>query len=402
MALVSSGALYDALRQHHLLSHQRLAQLPGLIQGRCTEARTLARTLIQRGWLTLYQANELLAGNGAGLVVGPYHVLQWLGTGGLSQVYKARHRDYDLTVALKVLRPEVIGDEQGRAQFMQEMEAMARFDHPNIVQFCDVDQAGDTFYFAMEFVEGVDLGKQVALSGPLPVACACEYVRQAALGLQHAHERNIVHRDVKPVNLFLTHAPVLDAGRSKPRKTIPTRPVIKIIDWGLALERGPQASASAPAARNGLVGTADYLAPEQARDPAGADVRSDIYSLGCTFYFLLTGQPPFPHGNLAEKLMQHQSVRPRRLEDFRQDVPEEVDTVLRRMLAKWPQARFQTPAALASALKPFTRNEAATGQVPVRQGEKVGRGKDDTPLPGALAGPADAAADLEPRRRQTR
>src|SRR5262249_34903287 len=156
----------------------------------------------------------------------------------------------------------------------------------------------NTFFFAMEFVEGVDLGKRVSLSGPLPVHEACEYMRQAALGLQHAYERNIIHRDIKPANLFLTQAPILEAGQLRRQKPVPTRPLIKIIDWGLALHRKAREGSELA---TGLVGTADYLSPEQAQDGWTIDNRSDLYSLGCTFYFLLTGQPPFPVKNLARK-----------------------------------------------------------------------------------------------------
>src|SRR5207249_2275970 len=143
--------------------------------------------------------------NGHELAIGPYHVLDKLGQGGLSAVYKARHRDHQNLVAIKMIKAEVFASPEGRQQFLQEVEAMARLDHPNIVQFCDADQWNDTYYFAMEYVEGTDLGKVVRLSGALPVREACDYIRQAALGLQHAYERNLIHRDIKPVNLFLTH-----------------------------------------------------------------------------------------------------------------------------------------------------------------------------------------------------
>ena len=205
MTISSSGMLMDALRQHQLLTPEQLAELPQLAQGRCGHARTLAKILIQKGWLAVYQVNQLLAGNGQELVIGPYHVLEKLGQGGLSSVYKARHHENQTLVAIKMIRPEVFANPEGRQQFLQEVEAMARLDHPNIVQFCDADQWNDTFYFAMEYVEGTDLGKVIRLCGALPVREACNYIRQSALGLQHAYERNLIHRDIKPVNLYLTH-----------------------------------------------------------------------------------------------------------------------------------------------------------------------------------------------------
>src|SRR5262249_4448604 len=162
--------------------------------------RGLARSMLKRGWLTVYQMNQLLAGHGKELIFGPYHVLDRLGSGGQSLVFKARHSEHGWIVALKVIRSELIVSTETTMQFLQEVEATAERDPPNIVPSCDADQAGDTFYCAMEYVEGTDLGKVVGLSGPLPVPQASDYVRQTALGLQHAHEHNLVHRDIKPVN----------------------------------------------------------------------------------------------------------------------------------------------------------------------------------------------------------
>ncbi len=394
MSIVSSGALIDTLRQHHLLAADKLAQLPHMATGRCGEARVLAKLLGQRGWLTIYQINELLAGRGASLAMGPYVILDRLGQGGLSQVFKARHGMHGWIVALKAIRPEAMADSAGREQFLHEMEAMERLDHPNIVQFCDLDQAGDIYYFAMEFVEGNDLGKHVALGGPLPVAEACNYIRQAALGLQHAHERNLVHRDIKPVNLFLTHplVPVKVASQGNKIKEI-KQPLIKILDWGLAGLRSPKGQSGpqlAPSKTAGIVGTADFLSPEQARNYQTVDIRGDIYSLGCTLYFLLAGRAPFPTGSLMQKILQHQQADPEPLESFRSDMPSGLSRVLKRMLAKNPDDRFQTPAAVAVALAPFVRVELAEhgtvcGKIAWFKNAGPGPGKDNTPLPGAFA-----------------
>jgi len=402
MGIVSSGVLYDVLRQYRLLSPDRLAQLPGIAQGRCGDARSLAKLLIQRDWLTIYQANEILAGNADELVYGPYHVLDVLGKGGLSLVFRAKHFEYDWTVALKVLRPEALSDDYGRHQFLKEMEAMEAMDHPNIVQFCDVDQVGDTFYFAMEYVAGVDLGKHVSLSGPLPATEACEYIRQTALGLQHAHERNLVHRDIKPVNLLLTHVPVIDAGKPQTRKA--KKPLIKLLDWGLADWRLPKGQFAVPLTAampgmKGINGTIDYLSPEQARDASTVDIRGDIYSLGCTFYFLLMGQPPFPEGNLAKKLMLHQSAQPKPIRDIRADVPDDALSILDRMLAKKPEDRFQTPAAVALALKTLTRGDTALAtQQRFPSDPRRARRKDDTPLPKMMEHIANLGVQFSPSR----
>ena len=406
MLISSSGMLMDMLRQHELLSREQLAQLPHFSTGRCGDARSFAKALIQRGWLSVYQVNQLLSGNAAELVIGPYYVLDKLGQGGLSTVYQGKHREHGNLVAIKIIKPEVFASPEGRQQFLQEVEAMARLDHENIVQFCDADQWKNTFYFAMEYVDGTDLGKVVRLSGALPVYEACDYIRQAALGLQHAFERNLIHRDIKPVNLFLTQvscdtrsaAAALFATRNDPaptskKSTLMMRSLIKILDWGLASVRCPIGSGADAAQENvsrSIVGTADYLAPEQARNANLADMRSDIYSLGCTFYFLLTGQPPFPDGTLMQKILQHQTAEPRPIDDFRTDVPPAVTMLIQRMMAKDPEKRFQTPASAALALLPFSRRPAGqsySSLMPVLRAKPVSR--DDTPIPPNLAARAD-------------
>lgn len=408
MGISSSGMLMDALRQHALLSPDQLTQLPNLAQGRCGDARLFAKSLLQKGWLSVYQVNQLLAGNGQDLLIGPYHVLDKLGQGGLSSVFKGKHRDTGNLVAVKIIKPEVFASPEGRQQFLQEVEAMARLDHPNIVQFCDADQFKHTFYFAMEYVDGTDMGKVVRLCGALPVHEACDYIRQAALGLQHAYERNLIHRDIKPVNLFLTHASLESHGAASAvfatrhelttathgaKATMQMKPIIKILDWGLASLRNPKGQGNGQTdevARN-VVGTADYLSPEQARNANAVDIRSDIYSLGCTLYFLLTGQAPFPDGSLMQKIMQHQQGEPRPISEFRSDVPVGLLAILKRMLAKKPEDRFQTPASVGLALLPFTRRTPtlSSGTLPVLKG-MLPAPNADTPLPPALARVGDS------------
>ncbi len=406
MLISSSGALMDSLRQHQLLTAAQCAELPQLAQGRCGDARALAKTLIQRGWLSVFQVNQLLFGKGEELIIGPYLVLERLGQGGLSSVFHARHREHDNQVAIKLIKPEVFASPEGRKAFLQEVEAMARLDHANIVQFCDADQWRDTYYFAMEYVEGTDLGKVVRLSGALPVQQACDYIRQSALGLQHAYERNLIHRDIKPVNLFLTQVPLevrraaesLFATRQEQaspaalgKDTVLTRPLIKILDWGLASLRSPKGLGEIESSENvakSLVGTADYLSPEQARNANMVDIRGDIYSLGCSLYFLLTGQAPFPDGSLMQKILQHQTAAPRPIADFRDDVPADVIAIVQRMLAKDPNDRFQTPASAALALLSFARRTASLtgnlGVMPASRPSPTPSVRDDTPLPAAL------------------
>jgi serine/threonine-protein kinase len=246
----------------------------------------------------------------------------------------------------------------------------------------------------MEYVEGTDLGKVVRLAGMLPPAEACDYARQAALGLQHAHERSLIHRDIKPVNLILTTPPADSIAAGTP----PPPPLIKILDWGLACLRPPSDRRAGPPGgtpTRAIIGTADYLSPEQARNADLADIRSDIYSLGCTLYFLLTGQPPFPGGTLMQKLIQHQQAEPAPVESLNPEVSPALGALVRRMLAKKPEDRFQTPAALALALSPFLR-KLGSGVLPVRRAfrpalaPEAKRLEDNTPIPGALR-PQDPA-----------
>ncbi|OAI44889.1 hypothetical protein AYO44_13455 [Planctomycetaceae bacterium SCGC AG-212-F19] len=344
-SITSVGALVERLHEYELLDARQLGELADRANA-ATEPRALAQQLIKRGWLTPYQVNQLFQGRGRELVVGPYVVQERLGEGGVGQVFKAWHRKMNRVVALKIIRKELLGDPEVVGRFHREVQVLGQLDHPNIVHPYDAGIAGAGRYLAMEYVEGTDLGKLVKQGGPMPVEQACAYIRQAALGLQHAHERGLVHRDIKPHNLIMS---VRDG-------------LIKVADLGLA--RLPRAVntefTAALAGANGtgtltpanamLMGTADYLAPEQALDFHKADVRADIYSLGCTLYYLLAGQPPFPTTTIAEKLLKHQQAEPPSLASVRKDVPAGLDEVLRKMLAKQPADRFQTPAEVANAL----------------------------------------------------
>ncbi len=272
-----------------------------------------------------------------------YRVIGWLGAGGMGTVYKAEHRVMQRPVALKVIDPRLIDKPAAVERFHREVLAAARLTHPNIVTAHDADQAGATHFLVMEFIDGTNLTRLVSERGPLAVATACNYVRQAALGLQHAFEQGMVHRDIKPHNLVLT-------GASGPTGDLGT---IKILDFGLARFVSENAPAEDVTEVGTLMGTPDYIAPEQANDCHGADIRADIYSLGCTLYFLLTGRPPFGGGTALEKLVAHLQRKPMPLTERRQDVPPELARVIERMMAKDPARRYQTPAEVAAALAPF-------------------------------------------------
>jgi WD40 repeat protein/predicted Ser/Thr protein kinase len=272
-----------------------------------------------------------------------YRVLALLGQGGMGAVYKAEHRLMERCVALKTIGRD-LSDRPGLVErFHREVKAAARLSHPNIVTAYDAERAGRTHFLVMEYVEGRDLSQLVKQRGALPVEEACEYVRQAAFGLQHAHERGMIHRDIKPHNLMVT-----PEGQ------------VKILDFGLArFVREAGAQSGAVTLLGSVMGTPDYMAPEQASDSHQADIRADIYSLGCTLYHLLSGRVPFPKGSFFDKIMWHATDQPTPLHQLRPDLPPELIRVVERMMEKKPRRRYQTPAEVAQALAPFARGGPA-------------------------------------------
>jgi CheY-like chemotaxis protein len=283
-----------------------------------------------------------------------YEILGELGRGGMGVVYKARHERMNRVVALKVIDKKHLTNPDGIRRFYQEIQAAAQLSHRNIVLAYDAGQCGDTHYFAMEYVEGVDLNRKVQQVGPLPVDEARDYIRQAAEGLQHAHERGLVHRDIKPSNLLVTGTAPERRGPRVPTPTPLEGPTVKILDLGLALLHQPfeLSEAAAGLTRDGrVVGTADYMAPEQWMNAHKVDIRADLYSLGCTFYFLLTGRVPFPCAETMEKMLKHHLDEPVPVEHLRSGVPRKLAAIVRRLLAKKPEQRFQQPAELVDVLR---------------------------------------------------
>jgi WD40 repeat protein len=285
-----------------------------------------------------------------------YRVLGLIGAGGMGAVYKAEHRLMERLVALKVMTRALVASEATVDRFRREVKAAARLAHPNIVAAYDAEQAGDLHFLVMEHVEGTDLARWLARHGPLPVEEACEYARQCAAGLQHAHEHGMIHRDVKPHNLMRT-----------PGGTV------KILDFGLArLAAEAGAVASGVTGEGTLLGTVDYLAPEQADDARRADIRSDIYSLGCTLYHLLCGRPPFPKGSVVQKVMAHTEREPLSIRELRPDVPPRLARVVQRMMAKSPDDRYQTPDEVGDALAPFVGQTVVIDPTPLRKKDAAG------------------------------
>jgi serine/threonine protein kinase/Leucine-rich repeat (LRR) protein len=348
MATVPSSSLVDTLRQYRLLEPTQLEELKNGQPG-SPDPKALAKELMNRGWLTAYQVNQLFQGKAQELVLGQYVLLERLGEGGMGQVFKARHRNLNRIAAIKLIRKERLNNPDAIKRFQREVRAAAALDHPNIVRALDADEIGGTHLLVMEHIEGAtDLAQLVKKNGPLPVAQACEYIRQAALGLQHAFERGMVHRDIKPANLLLT----------ADRKTV------KVLDMGLA-RLDPLAAdddKSSTMTHEGMVmGTPDYLSPEQAQESHTVDIRADLYSLGCSFYFVLTGRVPFPGGTLIDKLFKHRLEEPKPVECLRSDLPLGLAAVVRKLMAKKPEDRYQTPAQLTAALaEPFTSDSRAS------------------------------------------
>ncbi|GEM_PF-2051737 len=368
MPIATVADLVAALRTHRLLAPDQLDALatppgPPFERGGTggwlpPDARAAARHFVQRGWLTTYQVNEIFLGRGANLLLGSYVLLELLGEGGMGQVFKARNWKLGQVVALKLIRKERLANPNTVKRFYREIRAAAKLEHPNIVRALDADEANGTHFFVMEFVVGQDLHKLVKTSGPLEVSRACEYVRQAALGLQHAQERGLVHRDIKPHNLLVCSeqwAVGSKSGAASP--SLPTAhcplPTVKILDMGLArIDTDADGEHSSTMTQEGtVVGTPDYIAPEQVMDSHGVDIRADLYSLGCTLYFLLAGRPPFAGGTFMEKLLKHQQQMPPSLHQFRVDLPAEVEAIVTKLMAKRPEERYQTPADLVAELE---------------------------------------------------
>ncbi len=274
------------------------------------------------------------------LALPQYTVLRELGRGGMGVVYLAKNSDMGRLEVLKVVQPPRAGD-AGRvaARFVAEAQAAARLQHPNVVAAYHLLRAGETLVFVMEYAPGRSLAEVVRDGGPLPVGAACSHAVEAAQGLQHAHERGTVHRDIKPGNLILTHAD--------------GRPTVKVLDFGLAKFTAEGEPAADRTGDGQMMGTPDYMAPEQSLDAARADIRADVYALGCTLYCLLAGRPPFAGANPYAVIDQHRFAPAEPLDRVRPAVPAALAAVVARMMAKDPDDRYATPAAAAADLRPF-------------------------------------------------
>jgi eukaryotic-like serine/threonine-protein kinase len=314
------------------------------------------RLLVGGKHLTDYQAALLLRGHGEGFFLGPYQILELIAKGRMAGVYRANHESGQI-VAIKVLPASKAKDPETLARFRREGRLLTQLDHPNVVRAFQVGEADGKSYLVLEYLEGDTLDEVLAKRKKLPPVEAVRVIHQAMLGLQHIHERGMIHRDLKPANLMLVEPPGKAGDDTLDR-------AVKILDigFGKALFEEPGAAgddASKLTADGTLMGTPDYLAPEQARSARHADIRSDVYALGCVLYHALTGQPPFPDKSVLTQVMRHATEPPRPLSDFLTEVPDGLQNVMNWLMAKDPSQRYSTPERAAQALNLFLRNTPA-------------------------------------------
>lgn len=333
----------------HILTNLQLAEIAAKAKksSRSPKPNEVAGWLVREQWLSRWQAETLLAGGGHSLRLGKYILLDKLGAGGMGAVYKALEvGGMGRTVAVKTMADHLLDKPQSVGRFRREIQAAAALSHPNIIRIYDAESLGRKHFLVMEYVEGCDLESVLEKQGPLPVPVACDFVRQASLGLQHAHEKGMIHRDIKPQNLFVCHGP-------------DNLPQVKILDMGLA--KFARDGDAALTGTGQLLGTPDYMAPEQVDDFKHIDIRADIYSLGCTLFKLLTGRAPFTAAgeNPMRRMLARLAQEAPPIRSHRGDVPLPLEAVIARMLARTVADRFQTPQVVADALAPFTNLDSA-------------------------------------------
>lgn len=334
---------WATLVRSRLLAKEQLVELQHFAL-REQDPRAVAKFLMDQEFISRWQARRLLEGC-TDFMLGKYQLLDLAGRGATGTVYKARSSDGKL-VALKVLSPKLLQNPEAMSRFEREMRLASALNHPNIVAAYDAGQLGEKcHYIAMEYVPGKDLKDWLNKHGPLPIRFACECIRQALLAMQHAHEKGIVHRDLKPGNLLVIAEDLND------------KPTVKMLDMGFANVASMELKKDQLTRAEQLLGTPDYMAPEQAEDPTAADIRSDIYSLGCTLFRLLSGRPPFLGKTAMDKLQARFEAPAPSIREFCEEASPELEAVIATMLERFPEDRYATPAEAAEALKPFAMVE---------------------------------------------
>jgi serine/threonine protein kinase len=379
--------LLELIRKSRIASPEQLAAAVADSSTLPPEPRKAAAVLIQKGLLTRFQSQQLLQGRHKGFILGSHIVLDLLGRGGMGAVYLAEHQDLHRKVAIKVMVTPRDDDQRlANERFLREARSAAALDHPNIVRIFDVARHNGTPYLAMEYVDGETLQQTLDRDGALPPTTAADAVAQAAAGLQHAHERGFVHRDIKPGNLIRDRFGV-----------------VKILDMGLARSfEDPKHRLTENLDSGAVVGTADFIAPEQALNAPNIDIRADIYSLGATLFTLVAGKTPFG-GNTTQKLLNHQMKSAPRLDECDPTVPETLANIVAKMMAKKPADRYQTPAEVIAELAPWLGNSArvvaglsrtklAIGSGPYASLRELASGQSSRRL-GVAYYPADSVAD---------
>ena len=348
MEAVPLDQFVQLLSKSELLPSEKMKEVEEAA-AKAKNSEHLARSLMRQGLLTPWQAGQLLIGR-SNFMMGKYRRIDLLGKGGMGSVFLAEHVTMNRRVALKILPKGMENNPVAMERFMAEARAIATVDHPNIVQAYSVDNEAGQYYMVMEYVEGRDLERIVTEGGPLDYARAAEYIRQAAEGLAHAHSRGMIHCDIKPSNLLVN-----------------SQGVVKILDLGLARLADEEQSDEAAKANQHVLGTVDYMAPEQGLNAKSFDHRADIYSLGCTLYFLLTGHPPFPEGTLAQRIVKHQTQSAASIIEKRPDAPPQLVRICRKMMAKAPKDRYQSADDVVQALGELNLEQRLKRAVPLDQ-----------------------------------
>jgi len=374
--------LIQLIRKSGMVDEQKLSaylQRREFARGLPTDPREFADDMIRDGVITYFQAEQFLLGKWRGFTIGKYKLLERVGVGGMGQVFLCEHMFMKKRVAVKVLPPAKADQPAALGRFYREARAAGGLQHDNIVRTHDIDQDGNLHFIVMDYVDGSNLLDVVKKFGPMDCGRAASYMRQIASGLDYAFRNGIIHRDVKPGNILIDR-----------------KGTARVLDMGLARffnDHGDQLTIKYD--DKIVLGTADYVAPEQVANSHSVDIRADIYGLGATFYFLLAGHPPFPTGTVSQKLLWHRTKEPTPIRQIRPEIPEGLAAIVARMMAKDPKARFQTPAQVVAELDawvPETVNAPALDEMPQLSPAAMEGAGDELPAEVAAGTPATVAA----------